>query len=96
MHITSSFLYLWDMICRSKASPERMNNGTRPDDRKPKSSGSSNGDFRVLTRQSIENLDDNKRVPGTSDVLPSIDFIQEVRGVLGLVPFPSTTWLAPT
>jgi hypothetical protein len=63
----------------AEASPNSINSGTRPDDRRPSSSISINGQSEVLNDQLVDGLDNNERVIGTIGVRPAIDSIQEVR-----------------
>ena len=63
----------------TEASPNSINSGTRPDDRRPSSSVSINGQSEVLNDQLVDGLDNNERVIGTIGVRPAIDSIQEVR-----------------
>src|SRR5947209_2769954 len=63
----------------AEAAPNSINSGNRPDDRRPSSSISINGQSEVLNDQLVDGLDNNERVIGTIGVRPSIDSIQEVR-----------------
>lgn len=65
----------------AEASPNSINSGTRPDDRRPSSSISMNGQSETLNDQLVDGLDNNERVIATIGVRPSIDSIQEVRVV---------------
>jgi hypothetical protein len=65
----------------TEASPNSINSGTRPDDRRPSSSISMNGQSETLNDQMVDGLDNNERVIATIGVRPSIDSIQEVRVV---------------
>ena len=63
----------------TEGAPNSISSGTRPDDRRPTSSVSVNGQSEVLNDQLVDGLDNNERVIGTIGVRPSIDSIQEVR-----------------
>jgi len=63
----------------TEGAPNSISSGTRPDDRRPTSSVSINGQSEVLNDQLVDGLDNNERVIGTIGVRPSIDSIQEVR-----------------
>ncbi|MGO4516680.1 TonB-dependent receptor [Terriglobus sp. 2YAB30_2] len=63
----------------TEGAPNSINSGNRPDDRRPSSSISINGQSEVLNDQLVDGLDNNERVIGTIGVRPSIDSIQEVR-----------------
>ena len=63
----------------AEAAPNSINSGTRPDDRRPSSSISMNGQSETLNDQLVDGLDNNERVIATIGVRPSIDSIQEVR-----------------
>jgi cellobiose-specific phosphotransferase system component IIB len=63
----------------TEAAPNSINSGNRPDDRRPSSSVSINGQSEVLNDQLVDGLDNNERVIGTIGVRPAIDSIQEVR-----------------
>lgn len=65
----------------AEAAPNSINSGTRPDDRRPSSSISMNGQSETLNDQMVDGLDNNERVIATIGVRPSIDSIQEVRVV---------------
>jgi hypothetical protein len=65
----------------AEAAPNSINSGTRPDDRRPSSSVSMNGQSETLNDQMVDGLDNNERVIATIGVRPSIDSIQEVRVV---------------
>jgi len=65
----------------TEASPNSINSGTRPDDRRPSSSISMNGQSETLNDQMVDGLDNNERLIATIGVRPSIDSIQEVRVV---------------
>lgn len=65
----------------TEASPNSINSGTRPDDRRPSSSISMNGQSETLNDQLVDGLDNNERLIATIGVRPSIDSIQEVRVV---------------
>jgi hypothetical protein len=65
----------------TEASPNSINSGTRPDDRRPSSSISMNGQSETLNDQLIDGMDNNERLIATIGVRPSIDSIQEVRVV---------------
>jgi Carboxypeptidase regulatory-like domain/TonB dependent receptor len=61
---------------------EGLNNGlasgNRPDDRRPTSSVSINGQADVINNQLIDGMDNNERVIGSIGVRPSVDAIEEV------------------
>ena len=63
----------------TEGAPNSISSGTRPDDRRPTSSVSVNGQSEVLNDQLVDGLDNNERVIGTIGVRPAIDSIQEVR-----------------
>lgn len=63
----------------TEGQPNSISSGNRPDDRRPSSSISINGQSEVLNDQLVDGLDNNERVIGTIGVRPSIDSIQEVR-----------------
>ncbi|MGI4979568.1 MAG: TonB-dependent receptor domain-containing protein [Janthinobacterium lividum] len=63
----------------TEGAPNSISSGTRPDDRRPTSSVSINGQSEVLNDQLVDGLDNNERVIGTIGVRPAIDSIQEVR-----------------
>ena len=63
----------------TEGQPNSINSGTRPDDRRPTSSISINGQGEVENDQLVDGLDNNERVIGTIGVRPAIDSIQEVR-----------------
>ncbi len=63
----------------AEAAPNSINSGTRPDDRRPSSSISMNGQSEVLNDQLIDGIDNNERMIASIGVRPSIDAIQEVR-----------------
>jgi hypothetical protein len=63
----------------AEASPNSINSGTRPDDRRPTSSISMNGQSETLNDQLIDGIDNNERMIASIGVRPSIDAIQEVR-----------------
>lgn len=63
----------------AEGAPNSISSGTRPDDRRPTSSVSVNGQSEVLNDQLVDGLDNNERVIGTIGVRPAIDSIQEVR-----------------
>jgi hypothetical protein len=63
----------------NEASPSSINSGTRPDDRRPSSSISMNGQSETLNDQLIDGIDNNERMIASIGVRPSIDAIQEVR-----------------
>ena len=63
----------------TEGAPNSISSGTRPDDRRPTSSVSINGQSEVLNDQLVDGLDNNERVIGTLGVRPAIDSIQEVR-----------------
>ena len=63
----------------TEAQPNSINSGTRPDDRRPSSSISMNGQSEVINDQLVDGIDNNERVIGTIGVRPAIDSIQEVR-----------------
>jgi hypothetical protein len=63
----------------AEGAPNSISSGTRPDDRRPTSSVSINGQSEVLNDQLVDGLDNNERVIGTIGVRPAIDSIQEVR-----------------
>ncbi len=65
----------------AEASPNSINSGTRPDDRRPSSSISMNGQSETLNDQLIDGIDNNERMIASIGVRPSIDAIQEVRVV---------------
>jgi hypothetical protein len=65
----------------TEAGPNSINSGTRPDDRRPSSSISMNGQSETLNDQLVDGMDNNERVIATIGVRPSIDSIQEVRVV---------------
>ena len=65
----------------TEAAPNSINSGTRPDDRRPSSSISMNGQSETLNDQLVDGMDNNERVIATIGVRPSIDSIQEVRVV---------------
>jgi Carboxypeptidase regulatory-like domain/TonB dependent receptor len=65
----------------TEAAPNSINSGTRPDDRRPSSSVSMNGQSETLNDQLVDGMDNNERVIATIGVRPSIDSIQEVRVV---------------
>ncbi len=64
-----------------EASPSSINSGTRPDDRRPSSSISMNGQSETLNDLLIDGIDNNERMIASIGVRPSIDAIQEVRVV---------------
>ncbi|MBW8749333.1 MAG: carboxypeptidase regulatory-like domain-containing protein, partial [Acidobacteria bacterium] len=57
----------------TEGAPNSINSGNRPDDRRPSSSISINGQSEVLNDQLVDGLDNNERVIGTIGVRPSID-----------------------
>ncbi|MEO6802725.1 MAG: TonB-dependent receptor, partial [Granulicella sp.] len=63
----------------TEAAPNSINSGTRPDDRRPSSSISMNGQSETLNDQLVDGMDNNERLIATIGVRPSIDSIQEVR-----------------
>ena len=63
----------------AEAAPNSINSGTRPDDRRPSSSISMNGQSETLNDQLIDGIDNNERMIASIGVRPSIDAIQEVR-----------------
>jgi hypothetical protein len=63
----------------TEGAPNSINSGTRPDDRRPSSSISINGQSEVLNDLLVDGMDNNERVIGTIGVRPAIDSIQEVR-----------------
>jgi hypothetical protein len=63
----------------TESSPNSINSGTRPDDRRPTSSVSINGQSETLNDQLIDGIDNNERMIASIGVRPSIDAIQEVR-----------------
>jgi hypothetical protein len=63
----------------TEAGPNSINSGTRPDDRRPTSSISMNGQSETLNDQLIDGIDNNERMIASIGVRPSIDSIQEVR-----------------
>jgi hypothetical protein len=65
----------------TEAAANSINSGTRPDDRRPSSSISMNGQSETLNDQLVDGMDNNERVIATIGVRPSIDSIQEVRVV---------------
>ncbi len=65
----------------TEAGPNSINSGTRPDDRRPTSSISMNGQSETLNDQLIDGIDNNERMIASIGVRPSIDAIQEVRVV---------------
>jgi hypothetical protein len=65
----------------AESSPNSINSGTRPDDRRPSSSVSMNGQSETLNDQLIDGIDNNERMIASIGVRPSIDAIQEVRVV---------------
>ena len=60
----------------TEAAPNSINSGTRPDDRRPSSSISMNGQSETLNDQLVDGMDNNERVIATIGVRPSIDSIQ--------------------
>ncbi|MGA7522813.1 MAG: TonB-dependent receptor [Acidobacteriaceae bacterium] len=64
--------------------PNSMNSGTRPDDRRPSSSYSANGQSDEVNNNMIDGMDNNERFIGSVGVRPSIDAIQEVRVLTNL------------
>jgi hypothetical protein len=65
----------------TEAAANSINSGTRPDDRRPSSSVSMNGQSETLNDQRVDGMDNNERVIATIGVRPSIDSIEEVRVV---------------
>jgi hypothetical protein len=63
----------------AESGPNSINSGTRPDDRRPTSSISMNGQSETLNDQLIDGIDNNERMIASIGVRPSIDAIQEVR-----------------
>lgn len=63
----------------TEGAPNSLSSGTRPDDRRPSSSVSINGQSEIINDQLVDGLDNNERVIGTIGVRPAIDSIQEVR-----------------
>jgi hypothetical protein len=63
----------------TEGAPNSINSGTRPDDRRPSSSVSVNGQAEVINDLLVDGMDNNERVIGTIGVRPAIDSIQEVR-----------------
>jgi hypothetical protein len=59
--------------------PNAISSGNRPDDRRPTSSFSANGQSDLFNNQMVDGLDNNERTLGLSGVRPSIDAIAEVR-----------------
>jgi hypothetical protein len=65
----------------AESGPNSINSGTRPDDRRPTSSISMNGQSETVNDQLIDGIDNNERMIASIGVRPSIDAIQEVRVV---------------
>ena len=63
----------------TEGAPNSISSGTRPDDRRPTSSVSVNGQSEVLNDQLVDGQDNNERVIGTIGVRPAVESIQEVR-----------------
>ena len=57
----------------TEGAPNSISSGTRPDDRRPTSSVSINGQSEVLNDQLVDGLDNNERVIGTIGVRPAIE-----------------------
>lgn len=61
----------------NEGPPNSSSNGSRPDDRRPTSAISINGQSEVLNDELIDGMDNNERVKAELGVAPSIDAIQE-------------------
>lgn len=59
--------------------PNAISSGNRPDDRRPTSAFSANGQSDLLNNSLIDGLDNNEREQGFNGFRPSIDGIAEVR-----------------
>lgn len=59
--------------------PNAISSGNRPDDRRPTSSFSANGQSDLFNNQMVDGLDNNERIQGLSGLRPSVDGIAEVR-----------------
>jgi hypothetical protein len=75
--------------------PDAISSGNRPDDRRPSSSYSANGQSDLLNNQMVDGLDNNEREQGFSGVRPSIDAIAEVLAH-GCLPYPKSFSLRPS
>ena len=67
-----------DHRCATEGLNNGLASGNRPDDRRPTSSVSVNGQADVINNQLIDGMDNNERVIGSIGVRPSVDAIQEV------------------
>jgi len=55
-----------------------LTSGGRPDDRRPTSSFSVNGQDDTLNNTTVDGIDDNERIIGTTGIKPNVEGIQEI------------------
>ncbi|MGA8029989.1 MAG: carboxypeptidase-like regulatory domain-containing protein, partial [Bryobacteraceae bacterium] len=59
--------------------PNAISSGNRPDDRRPTSAYSANGQSDLFNNNQVDGLDNNEREQGFTGIRPSIDGVSEVR-----------------